>query len=399
MRILFVSDTYYPHVNGVFYFVQRLAIELQNRGHVVAVAAASDTNEYKETSIDGIRILGVPSINLHIHPTLRLPTPFVYKGYVKRIIDDFKPDLIHLQSHFSLNTTVVELNRKLHLPLVATNHFMAENITELLKSAFLRKVLGKFLWSKFTKVFDETAVVTTPTETGAVLIRPFLKKVKVMAISNGIDLQKFKPDETHGDIRQKYGIPQKKILISVGRLEKEKHLSEVLDALVLTKNSDYCLVVVGKGPERESLEKQVLKLGIAERVVFAGYVPDEDLQHLYQISHCSVTASIAELQSLTTMEAMASGLPVVAADACALKELVHDGVNGYLYNPGDVAGLSARIDAIFDDESRRVLMGLESLGIISGHQMSRSVEAYEAVYTKITEGAVADKDSASCVET
>ncbi len=124
-----------------------------------------------------------------------------------------------------------------------------------------------------------------------------------------------------------------------------------------------------------------------DRVTFLGYLPDEDVPRLYRFADVFVIAGIAELQSIVTMEAMASGLPIIAADAMALPELVHRGENGFLFPVDDAQALAAAAVTILSDEPLRRQMAKRSLEIIKAHDINKVVEQYEMLYTQmITRG-------------
>jgi len=148
-----------------------------------------------------------------------------------------------------------------------------------------------------------------------------------MPISCGIDLDRFKPTNDGAYLERRFAIPtDKPVLLYVGRLDKEKRIDIILRALPdILRVTNVHLVLAGVGKEKQKLEELTEKLGIRKAVTFTGFVPDEDLQNIYRIGDLFVTAGIAELQSIVTMEAMASGLPVVAVNVMALPELVHDG--------------------------------------------------------------------------
>ena len=105
MKILFVSDTYYPHINGVYYFVCRVGPILQSKGHQVAVIAPSPTAASTLNKVDGLDVYGLPSISTVLYPLIRVPFPILMKANIKKIIDTFKPDIIHLQDHFLISNT------------------------------------------------------------------------------------------------------------------------------------------------------------------------------------------------------------------------------------------------------------------------------------------------------
>jgi glycosyltransferase involved in cell wall biosynthesis len=144
------------------------------------------------------------------------------------------------------------------------------------------------------------------------------------------------------------------------------------------------LVLAGMGKEKRNLEELAEKLSIQQTVTFTGFVPDEDLQNIYRVADLFVTAGVAELQSIVTMEAMASGLPVVAVNAMALPELVHDGENGYLFSDGDGQMFAEKVIAILSDQAMWAKMSEKSLEIIRDHDINKTIEEYESIYSEVT---------------
>ena len=380
MKILFVSETYYPHLNGVYYFVCRVAPLLQEKGHQVAVIAPSEDIHFSKKKINDIDVYVMPSLPLLYYPKLRFSIPVLLQSRIKDLINEFKPDVIHIQDHFILSKAVVEVNKKLKIPIVGTNHFMPENLTSLFKNAAIKKMVENFMWSRFSYVFNQVLLVTTPTETGTRLISPKLN-TSVVAISSGINMDEYNPLGNTDALKEKYNLPDKPVLLYVGRLDPEKRIEEILQAVaVALKKVDFYFVVVGKGARKSALENMALELGIQERVIFTGFVPDNDLPYFYKFSRCFIIASRAELLSLVTLQAMALGLPVIAVNAGALAELVHDKINGYLFNPGDTDTTVKGLINIFTEDSRWQKMSEKSLEYSLQHDIYKIVDSFERLY-------------------
>jgi 1,2-diacylglycerol 3-alpha-glucosyltransferase len=380
MKILFVSDTYYPHINGVYYFVCRIGPMLQEKGHEVAVIAPSGSMFFSQKKINGLNVFGLPSIPFLNYPTIRFPISVLLKFRIRRIIKRFKPDIIHIQDHFIICKSVVQINRDLKIPIIGTNHFMPENVTFLVPGQKMKKRSEILIWKAFSKVFNEVKVVTTPTETAARLIRSKLK-VDTIAISSGINLESFNPSGDTHKIKEKYAIPDKPVLLYVGRLDPEKHIEEIIQAVALAvKKVDFCFVIVGKGMSTTSLKQLTHKLDITDKVIFTGFVPDEELPYIYKLSRCFIIASIAELLSLATLQAMASGLPIIAVNASALSELVKDKVNGYLFQEGDIPAIIQYIENIISSDELFHKMSEKSLELAQQHDIYKTLESFENLY-------------------
>ena len=171
----------------------------------------------------------------------------------------------------------------------------------------------------------------------------------------------------------------------MGRLDKEKNITFAITAFAkAVKEVDGYFVIAGSGSEGHKLKRVAKKLGIAGRVVFTGFVQECDLPALYGAVDAFIMPGTAELQSIATMEAMATGLPVIAAAAMALPELVHDGVNGFLFRPGDMAHLSSCMSTVLSDAALCRRMGQASLREVHKHDISFTISSFEALYREFT---------------
>jgi len=340
---------------------------------------------------------GVHSLPLLIYPDLRFSPPFLTKTSIRKFLREHRPDVVHIQNHFLLSYAVFEVAQELAIPVMGTNHMMPENVAHHLHfSPRMEAKVGDYLWYRFVQIGKGLAFITAPTYTAAKLSqRPGLGN-EVIPVSCGIDLGSFSPDNEAADVKQKYAIPDRRILLCSGRLDKEKRIEVIIQALpAIIERADAHLVVAGTGKLRGALEALSRKLGVRERVTFTGYATDKDLRRLYRVADLFVMAGVAELQSIVTMEAMASGLPVVAADAMALPELVHDGENGFLFPPGDAGSLADATLAILSDEALRRRMARQSLEIIQRHDIHQVAEQFELLYRMMAGSPVEESISAS----
>jgi glycosyltransferase involved in cell wall biosynthesis len=359
---------------------------LQEKGYEVAVIAPSETTRFSKKKIDNIDVYGIPSLPVLIYPNVRFPIPVLLESRIYHLLQRLKPDIIHIQDHFMISKAVVKVNKKSGTPIIGTNHFMPENLTALFHFKKGRKNVEKMMWSEFSRVYNQLSLVTTPTETAADLIRPKLD-IEVMAVSSGIDLEKFNPFGDTGPIREKYSLSDKRVLLYVGRLDPEKRLEDVLQAVALAvKKVDFYFVVVGKGVRKKALEELAKKLHIEDKVIFTGFVSDEDLPFFYKLSRCFIIASVAELLSLATLQAMASGLPIIAANAGALVELVEDKINGFLFEPGDINAMVQHICEIIINDCLFWKMSEKSLEFVHKHDIQKALLSFEKIYENIYEG-------------
>lgn len=381
MRIALVTDTFPPSVNGAAFFTERFAQALRERGHDVAVVAPSQSRrDTVARDSSGVVVYSVRSIPAFVYPGLRI-SPFS-RGCVRKALISFAPDLVHIQNHFFLGRAALKEARDLGIPVIGTNHFMPENLTVHARLPGLAaRVVNAYLWRQFTAVYAHLDAVTAPTVTAARLSKVAGLRLPIVPISNGIDMRRFHPDHDGGYLRTRYAVPDQPVLLFVGRLDKEKHVDVILRAMpAILAHCEAHFVVAGIGTLRARLERLARRLGIAEHVTFTGYVPNEDMPGLYRMATAFVMPGSAELQSIATMEAMASGVPVVASDAQALPELVGHTENGFLFRDGNSKALAKCIVALFKDEELCQQMAEECLKRIQAHDITAVITQFETLY-------------------
>ena len=237
-------------------------------------------------------------------------------------------------------------------------------------------------------VFNKLDLATTPSKTAARILRGQKIRVPVHAISNGVDTNRFHPDpETDRvGVRRKYNLaPERTLFLYVGRLDGEKRLDTLLDAVALLTRTDFLLAIAGHGRYEQSLRRHMQSLGLEGRVVFIGFVDSEDLPSLYNSADIFVMPSPEELQSIATLEAMACGKPILAADARALPELVEPGVNGYLFQACDAEDAARRMEQIMNEHEKWAVMGQASYNLVQKHSLQNTIKHFEEHYKTVVE--------------
>ncbi len=379
LTVLVGCDTFAPDINGAARFAERLSAGLVERGHDVHVMAPNTAYRRSRPGTEVIEgqpmtLHRLPSVRWPPHDWLRFVWPWRSKHYARKVLDAVKPDVVHIQSHIVIGRGLAREARKRGIPIVATNHVMAENILDFttLPDA-LNRVVVKLAWADAKRTFNLTRAVTTPTRKAADFLESTIDIHGVIPVSCGIDRRNYSPHLAPRESNR---------ILFVGRLTSEKGIDVLLRAVEqLDPALDVTLDIVGGGDQRKNLETLAEQLGISGRVTFHGHASEEDLRSLYSRASVFAIASIAELQSIATMEAMASGLPVVAADAVALPHLVHDGENGYLFEPGNAAEMSARLtDVLTAGPEEFLRMQQASLDGVVVHDIERTLDTFEALY-------------------
>ncbi|SED03106.1 Glycosyltransferase involved in cell wall bisynthesis [Amycolatopsis tolypomycina] len=375
LRIAIAADTYPPDVNGAANFAHRLATGLAARGHDVHVLCPSPGPASFTETATGVTVHRIGSRRTPFHPTFRICPPWRTARAVPALLAAIDPDVVHTQAHFLVGRHAVRAATAAGVPVVATNHFMPENLLGYGPlPRWTHRPLARLAWRDLAGVFGRATVCTTPTPRAARLLERNGLHRPVLAISCGVDRAHYA-----GPPAEPAGAPS---VLFVGRLDAEKNVHELLEAAV-SLPPEVRVELVGDGSERGRLEALAARLGIADRVTFHGFVPDAELVLAYRRCAVFCMPGTAELQSLVTMEAMAAGKPVVAADAMALPHLVRPGHNGWLYPPGDVGELARRLTAVLADEPARTAMGRASLELIAGHDLDSTVDTFEGVYRDV----------------
>jgi glycosyltransferase involved in cell wall biosynthesis len=383
MKILIASDLHYPTINGVATFSRNLARGLAARGHEVLVIAPSQTGK-KCKEVDGNHV---------IVRTASVPFPF-YQNFrislnpareVKKIIDDFDPDVIHIQMLMWIGQAAMRYGNKYGIPIVSTNHAMPENLMDNLRLlAPVSRPINYILKAYGARFHSKADIITMPTQSAIDMFNVTKLATPIQAVSNGIDLARFTPGQASDDVYERFGLPKDKPIISyVGRLDAEKHLPVLLRAFVRVQSvlPNTHLLIVGDGTERPLLQTMAHELGISHDVTLTGRVSDEDLEALHKVGTVFCMPSPAELQSIATLEAMASGQPVVAVDAGALRELCQHERNGYLTEQDDDEAIAKGLIAIVEDPALREEMSKESLAIANTHDLQTTLARFEEIYS------------------
>jgi glycosyltransferase involved in cell wall biosynthesis len=370
LRIIIGADTFPPDINGAARFGHQLATGLAGRGYDVHVLCPSDTGPAGTVTTAGITVHRIAAHRTPCHPTFRISLPWQAKSAARALVAELQPDLVHVQAHFTVGRALVRAATDRQVPVVATNHFMPENLFGYLRvPGWLRRGVARLAWRDLARVFGPATVVTAPTPTAVNLLQQQGFGDRAVAVSCGVDLDRYASGGP-GDGRT---------VLFVGRLDEEKRVHELLRALTLLPDRIRA-DIVGDGSCRADLTELADRLGIAGRVRFRGFVSEAELVGAYRAAAVFCMPGVAELQSLATMEAMAAGRPVVAADAVALPHLVTPGHNGWLFPPGDVAALADRLAAVFDRPETLARMGAASRELIARHDVRSSLDRFETLY-------------------
>ncbi len=342
MKIALFTETYLPYINGVVTHVKILRDGLLAQGHQVLVVTADYTARHHYIQ-DGV--LHCPSIKSKRFYGYGVASPFSRSRL--KLIENFHPDIIHIHNEFGVGLSGLFAAKHLHVPLVYTLHTMYDDYLYYIAPRHLLRVAKKFSHD-YVRLLGNTATeLTGPSPKCQEYFHRIGVKKDVNLIPNAVELEQFAPDRISKEdkmaLRERYNIPEDVMLACfVGRLGNEKSVDILLDywAKAIVPQDRMMLCIVGDGPAKESLVQQSQNLGIDSMIVFTGAIPHDSMPPYYASCDVYVTASLSDTNSISMLEGMATGLPVLRRYDKLNENVdqIHDGVNGFVFhNPEEMA--------------------------------------------------------------
>lgn len=380
MKIAIFTDHYYPLLGGITTSVVTLKNSLEARGHDVTIITVKVPNHEDHEP----NIIRVPAFKLM---DMRVGY-FAPRDIYNRLMEE-QFDIIHTHTEFFVGKLGIKLAKQCGLPLLHTSHTLYETC---LKSQFpfakmyvpVAKVLNCFLQDQAK--YSEMIVVPSKKSKSTL---DKLIPAPIEVIPTGIPLDKFAQDKQEDkvqELRDQLGLnADEKIILTVGRLSQEKRLNVTINEFskLLKKNYKCKLVMIGDGPERQTLEQQVSALGIEDHVKFLGHVPSEEIGHYYQLGDVYVSASKVETQGLTIVEAMAASIPVVVYDDTNIHGVVMENESGWLFK--EDCQLSMQLEKVINgEEVERICHKAFNIAVSLSDKVfgERMEEIYERVCSK-----------------
>lgn len=310
MKILFISDVYFPRINGVSTSIRTFVQQMQNLGHEVHLIAP----DYDVATQDEAWIRRIPARSIYFDPEDKL----MKYGEVMKLLPALRReeyDMIHVHTPFIAHYLGLKLARKLNIPCIETYHtFFEDYLHHYLPwvPKFLARGMARMISKRQCNALD---AIVAPSNPMLDVLRGYGVKVAAEVIPTGLQEHSFKEADGKA-FRVKYGIAlDRPKLLYVGRVAFEKNIDFLLWMIKILSEErpDILLVVTGEGPAEASLRKLTKKLGIEENVMFIGYLDRHtELNACYESADVFVFASKSETQGLVILEAMAQGTPVVA---------------------------------------------------------------------------------------
>lgn len=333
MRIAIFTETYFPFISGVVTHIETLKNGLEAQGHKVMIVTLNPKAEKHYIEDD---VLYCPAIPLKKIYGYGVANPLNMQRL--KIIKNFNPDLIHIHTEFSMGIFGQFAAKRLHIPLVYTLHTMYDDYLGYIAPGKLEKLMKPAAHVFFRKVAKKATEIIGPSNKVVEFLRRCGVERHINIIPNIVDLSQFKvenvsPADTDA-VRAKLGItPQDTAVCFVGRLGGEKSIDVLIDffAKSAASNEHLKLFIIGDGPEHDNLQKQIDGLNMQNQIRLLGRIEHDALPPYYQACNLFSTASLSEMNSISMLEAMASGLYVLQRFDVYNKDQICEGVNGHTF--------------------------------------------------------------------
>lgn len=371
MRIALFTETYLPYINGVVTHVKILRDGLEKLGHQVLVVAANP--KVKSYYIkDGV--LNCPGISVKKMYDYGVATPISKMRY--KYIKEFDPDIIHIHTEFGVGYSGAAAAKSLDIPLVYTLHTMYDDYLYYIAAKPFLKLVKKSAHIYAKTLAEKATCLTGPSKKVEEYFHQCGVKKPVHIIPNPVETHLFIPKSLDVDeksrIRKSLNLKYDDFLATFcGRLGKEKNVDTLLNywAKAIKTDDRYKLLIIGDGPAKKELQLQAKSLGISDSVRFAGKVSHQKLPPYYRASDIYVTASLSDTNSISMLEGMSAGLPVLHISDPLNKGQVVDGVNGFIYNnPSEFSQKLRLYKNLGDSERKKLKISARNSVLSSGAQ-------------------------------
>lgn len=387
MRIALVSETYLPFIAGVSTSTDSIARFMADAGHTVFLVCPRPVLSEPEPQYPNIHIVHTPSISDITYKGKPMTIfPFGFSA-IYRVLRSESIDIVHIQEPGSLGICALLAAKMTKKPIVGALHFTPEQVSRMVAWIPARVIIPateKFIQA----IYNLYNAIMVPTQTFATFLKHVGVTSPICVVSNGVDTNLYVPSAHKASVRKKLHIkPNDHVFLFIGRLDKDKNVQAIIHALPFTKPS-VRLMISGSGKEEDSLKHLATQLGVANQIVWTKYADQQKMLDLYHSADCFVIMALYEVQSIVTLQALASGLPVIAARAGALPELAHDGENGYLVSPKNSKLLGEKMTIIATSKTLQKQMSDASRAISLNHHKPTALARLESLYRDTISAAV-----------
>lgn len=360
LKILIISDVYFPRINGVSTSIQTFALELLRLGHKVTLIAP----DYAQTHEEPFEVIRIPARTVPMDREDRLMSYRAIK-HMTPFLKQHQFDLIHIQTPFVAHYAGIYLGKALGIKTIETYHTFFEEYLDkyipMLPSSLLHFIARRFSCRQCNAV----DALVSPSNAMLQVLRNYGVTTPAQVIPTGIRLEQF----SQGDgtsFRERFGIPESQpLLLFVGRVALEKNIQFLIEVMaeVVKQIPDAMLLITGEGPARETLQNRVNSIGLSNNIRFIGYLDrDGELENCYCAADLFIFASRTETQGLVLLEAMTLGTPVVSTAVMGTGDVLEDG-QGCIVAQEELNDFSSKVVYLLKDEKKR-------------HDLSVSAQSY-----------------------
>ena len=383
MKILFTTESYYPIIDGGAIAQHRIVHELIKKGHDVRVIAPAFSFQNTVEEENGSTIYRPRAFVLPFYMNNKYhfaPFPIFY---VKKIIEEFNPDVINVCSPYPISICAMIVAKKKHIPVVGSIHILPENVLAPFFSSSFYPTMVKYTWKYLVYFYNRVDWATVPTQTGAAMYQKKGLKTSITPISNGVNTELFKPTNNGEYLRDRFNLPKKPLILYTGRINQEKNVDVLVKAIPsVLKNVDAHFLFCGSGGLKPEMMKLTHDLGVDMHTTFIEFLDWVDYPNIFMLADVFVMPAESELQSIVTLEAIATGVPPVVVNKGAVPELA-SAQNGLVFEPQDSTQLAKNIIMILSDSTLRNTMKKNSLKLSEQHSMDTVGTQYEQIYEKV----------------
>jgi len=357
MRVLMLSDVYFPRVNGVSTSIDTFRRELERSGHEITLVAPAYDGAAESTE----EVLRVPSRYLFFDPEDRLMSVRA----LRRMHDEMReraPEIVHVQTPFVAHRAGLAIARRFDVPVVESYHTFFEEYFHFYAHVLPRSLTRAVARSVSRRQCNAVDGLVVPSHAMLRVLRGYGVRTVAEVIPTGVDVESFRSRDGEG-FRRRHGIDADRPLVAyIGRVAFEKNIEFLLHVIDRVRNSmpEVLLVIAGEGPAERELQRLVARLEVGHNVRFVGYLDrSTGLANCYCAADALLFASRTETQGLVLLEAMALGVPVVSTAVMGTVEVLR-GAKGALVVREDVTEFAGEVLRILGDERLRRRLGAEA---------------------------------------
>jgi 1,2-diacylglycerol 3-alpha-glucosyltransferase len=393
VRILKISDVFFPRVNGVSTSIETFRRDLTALGHEV-VLVAPDYSPAAAQAADPA-LYRVPARAVPRDPEDRIMSC----GGLRRTLEDLAPrrfDVVHIHTPFLAHYAGLNFARKHGVPVVATYHTLFEEYLHHYVPLLPRKITGGMARRFSRSQCNQVDAVIAPSQAMQAALRAYGIKSRVEILPTGLPAERFQAGDG-GAFRRRHGLDlNQPLLLFVGRAAHEKNIGFLLEMMLELRKlrPDALLLIAGEGPAEGSLRAQATHLGLSESVRFLGYFDrGGELQDCYSAADVFVFSSLTETQGLVLLEAMAQGVPVVAIPRMGTIDILGPGL-GCRHAPLDRKGFAEVVCAVLADRGACKALGAQAREYAETWSSMRMAQRLSALYASLAPSAAGEAAAA-----